>query len=1007
MGPGASTPDGSGARTARTGHRVLVVLLLALAAAARVYGAWAMRYITDADSTVVALMARHMARGAPWPVFFYGQAYMGSLEPAASALLVRLLGENGFAVCLGPVLFAIAVLPLVYAWARDAGGRAAGIAALAFVALGPRVFFLFQFAPRGGYVSTLFFATAVLWMGARMAAREARGEPAPRAAYLLLGLLAGLGWWCSQMVTSALLVAAVLLALGLRGRLGRAGVALGLAGFLAGGAPFWWWNLRHGFESFAMASQLGALPLGRGWRLAAARYDTFLGLPAWLGPAQPAVAAAIALWIAAGALLALARFARAPRGPAAFAGLAAALHAGLSLAVYLGSRQVAMNTGRYFIPMVPSFAVLAGLAAAALGRRAGPWAAAAPVAAAVVLQLPVLGELRAVQRDRPARQRMDRELLAAAAGATEAVYAHLHHYELNWNGGGRVVVTPFRGERHPPHAQRAETARRVGVIDNYGGIRELLALSGGKADGSVFGRHTLHTAFRAPADALAPVPPGAWSSVRDAGGADLAPRVADRNMDTVWAPPSGADRASVEIRFARPVRLAQVRLWATGPHAWPPALRVETSAADDGPWREVRAETPLPLYHWSGPRPYWIGRRHRLALRLGGEPVRAVRLSCADLESGHRPPWRLCEIDCFEAAEGDAGAGGPPHPEEAAAPALARALLDGGAHAVYADRWLSEQLARLTDGALRVEREPRAFPENAWPRDGRVELDAATAVVVLRADAPVTAATLERQGIGHTRSASGPWTVFSRFRDVPAGPLPLYWTGCHLLAGHGPDCAAAFLSRASEALAAVRPDEAAAATRRALALFPGAITDAGDLLAAFERLAPGHLDPAWRAAYREAAVPDLAVPARFAGGIELLGLEIRPREVLPSGRLRVRYFWRLPAGASNARAVVFVHLRGADGRMIAQDDHALPAVLRAPAPRRGRGLCVETREIELAADAAEGPCRLQIGLWEPAGGKRWRVNTRLDSRDRAVIVDDVFRVVPAGRRDAREGGPSA
>ena len=41
--------------------------------ALRVYGAWATRIITDPDSGIVALMARHIAEGRHIPVFFYGQ----------------------------------------------------------------------------------------------------------------------------------------------------------------------------------------------------------------------------------------------------------------------------------------------------------------------------------------------------------------------------------------------------------------------------------------------------------------------------------------------------------------------------------------------------------------------------------------------------------------------------------------------------------------------------------------------------------------------------------------------------------------------------------------------------------------------------------------------------------------------------------------------------------------------------------------------------------------------
>ena len=58
---------------------------LALGVAARVAGAWATRAIAEPDPAVVALMARHLAALKEFPVFFYGQAYMGSLEPMASA----------------------------------------------------------------------------------------------------------------------------------------------------------------------------------------------------------------------------------------------------------------------------------------------------------------------------------------------------------------------------------------------------------------------------------------------------------------------------------------------------------------------------------------------------------------------------------------------------------------------------------------------------------------------------------------------------------------------------------------------------------------------------------------------------------------------------------------------------------------------------------------------------------------------------------------------------------
>ena len=144
---------------------------LALGVAARVAGAWATRAIAEPDPAVVGLMARHVAALQEFPVFFYGQAYMGSLEPLASALAVALLGSTGFAVNLGPVLFAALALFFLWRWARDAAGPWGGLAAVLAGGFGPLAYFQFQFAARGGYMVALAVDALALFAGARPAAR--------------------------------------------------------------------------------------------------------------------------------------------------------------------------------------------------------------------------------------------------------------------------------------------------------------------------------------------------------------------------------------------------------------------------------------------------------------------------------------------------------------------------------------------------------------------------------------------------------------------------------------------------------------------------------------------------------------------------------------------------------------------------------------------------------------------------------------------------------------------
>ena len=142
---------------------VLVGLLL------RVFGAWASRLITDPDAGVVALMARHIASGSEWPVFFYGQSYMGSLEPIVSGLVCMIIGISGFGVGLGTALVATACLPVIYLWGKESSGAVAGLIALTICLIGPYDYYMFQFNPRGGYMVTVLLGLLIMMLSSRTA----------------------------------------------------------------------------------------------------------------------------------------------------------------------------------------------------------------------------------------------------------------------------------------------------------------------------------------------------------------------------------------------------------------------------------------------------------------------------------------------------------------------------------------------------------------------------------------------------------------------------------------------------------------------------------------------------------------------------------------------------------------------------------------------------------------------------------------------------------------------
>ncbi|WP_045218728.1 hypothetical protein [Desulfonatronum thioautotrophicum] len=125
----------------QTSEGKVLALLLILGAAVRIYGAWSFRLNLNLDAGVVALMAKHISEGTAFPVFFYGQAHMGSLEAFFSALFMKVFSLYGFGATLGTAFVSFWVLPVVFLWARDIGGSRAGLAAVAFAVIGPLGFF--------------------------------------------------------------------------------------------------------------------------------------------------------------------------------------------------------------------------------------------------------------------------------------------------------------------------------------------------------------------------------------------------------------------------------------------------------------------------------------------------------------------------------------------------------------------------------------------------------------------------------------------------------------------------------------------------------------------------------------------------------------------------------------------------------------------------------------------------------------------------------------------------
>lgn len=244
-------------RGGRAREIFLLLLLIVAACALRIDFIRAGSFVIDGDEAIVGLMANHILEGRGVPVFYYGQHYMGSLEPICAAVLFYLFGSSPFVLQLTPLLFSLALVVVMYALGKEVGGVIVARVAAALCAFPPVALVVWSYKARGGFIELLVLgALATLYF-----LRWLKSEPTKMRCAALSAILLGVGWWVNNQIVY------FIVPLGLCGvlhltrelrtrRSSLTGVVklIGLSGacFLIGSSPYWLYNLRNGFPSLGM-----------------------------------------------------------------------------------------------------------------------------------------------------------------------------------------------------------------------------------------------------------------------------------------------------------------------------------------------------------------------------------------------------------------------------------------------------------------------------------------------------------------------------------------------------------------------------------------------------------------------------------------------------------------------------------------------------------------------------------------------------------------------------------
>jgi len=228
----------------------LIIAAVAFRLAFFIFGLWHLPISTD--EAWPALMGLHVLKGE-FPVFYWGQNYMGSQQAFFDALSFLLFGISTFAARIYPLLFSFIYMAATCLLARRLYGRETAVTTLALLAVPvPYLTMAGTLSVPPEYLPLTALGSCALFLLAGIVLKNsAKIALSETPSFLLLGLLLGFMFWLHLVAISYVMVALAFIFLRDKLCFLRPVFWLAIPAFFIGGLPFWRFNFTHDFITFA------------------------------------------------------------------------------------------------------------------------------------------------------------------------------------------------------------------------------------------------------------------------------------------------------------------------------------------------------------------------------------------------------------------------------------------------------------------------------------------------------------------------------------------------------------------------------------------------------------------------------------------------------------------------------------------------------------------------------------------------------------------------------------
>ncbi|MBI5586340.1 MAG: discoidin domain-containing protein [Deltaproteobacteria bacterium] len=755
------------------------------------------------DEAVVGIMSLRVLAG-DFPVFFYGQNFMGALEAYLGAVGVLLFGAQAWVLEGLAVILSLLFLFLIWQLGRRMFPSGVVRTALVYLALPPVFLLDWAHEARPHYPLTLIFGTLLALIAVRVIycspSRAAR--PGELAA---LGILAGLGWWTNHLIVVYLLPVFFFLWLHDKKLPLRQAFLLLIIFFLAGQLPQLLYQSRQPEPSLSIIELIvwpdwktiavdlfgNALPI-----LGGVPYPLSTEPGKWLPYLVFAVIGGVSLIYVLinrrSALAGLLRLNPVRTKGVELLGLVFIATLGVNCLTVFNIR-LSDNDQKYLLPV---YTCLPFFLAFFINRVDQRFRGAGFLLVGLLLVCNLWGILAKPgwplldrERRRAIRQeaKIDAALLQALQerGISRLYAADDLSLRLTFLSAERIIATdPYQ----------SVSLRYSRWVDGTSGPAYLLpgpqtdwehnlqALGGHWRKTILAGGFALYTDFIPPPGPFVPLPHSGWKAADQTFSPEAA-KAFDGDIGSSWQARQQVGRHFI-LDLGRKETIGKVAWWPGDYPEVPGGYQVEVSEMGKE-WQVVtRIENYRGPFFWSGPGPMIKIRRGRVEACFTPVSARFVRLT---LLSG-RPGgiWSINEILIYKPGEGWPAV----QVDSKVLGDLWRFLEEGKIRQVLGDPWLSALIHNYSAGKIRTLIFNHFLDDNGgrYPPPAHfypLKINPDLALIMDRAEQHDGEAALLRNGVSYQVNDFGPYRVYSRLVKPPLMRLPR--SGWRLTANANPE----------------------------------------------------------------------------------------------------------------------------------------------------------------------------------------------------------------------------